>query len=241
MKEILKRLRAEFKDEVKFFGFTSREPQLNFVEREESLDRDKIQYYRDKLQKEGRPNELHGVLKGDIIWEERVKLNLEIYDCAEILYLREINRGFVPILSATSLLISSEAEEIILHRRSPDVSTYPNHLHTIGGGYLPNPNGDKTLKDTAVREIFEETNIKVEIDRDINVLVSQELSTGFIQFVYLGVDIPKRELEGISHSLEGEIERYKFKNIPALLDEPSWIPSGKSHLKAWLLNRIVTN
>ena len=84
--------------------------------------------------------------------------------------------------------------------------THPNCLHTFWGAYIPGGGVEpdrKGLGETGEREIFEETQFSVDIDQSLPILLSHEVTTGFIQLVFLGVNVQAEALEKAQGNWEG--------------------------------------
>ncbi len=246
----LDRLNAYFKSEVRLFSLSDTLPQLEVTgalalppELQQSAAR-----HRDILENMRRPNELHAILTAvgttpDCKNLPRL-LQVQTRDFAGICALRE-HRRKPAIVSACAVLVCAESREIILHRRSANAATAPGRLHTIGGAYLPpsgcNSSGNGSnagdsggLADTVLREIAEETGLHLQIPALPTILCSQELATGFLQFVFLGIPVPASQLVHLQGNWEGSIVRLGFDDMRKALADPGWVPSGKAHVLAWL-------
>ncbi|MES2103155.1 MAG: NUDIX hydrolase [Pseudomonadota bacterium] len=252
----LDRLNAHFKSEVRLFSFSDTLPQLEVTgalalppELQQSAAR-----HRDILKNMRRPNELHAILaepgttgaSGATPDYKNMppSLQFQTLDFAGICALREHGRK-PAIVSACAVLVCVESREIILHRRSANAATAPGRLHTIGGAYLPpsgcNSSGNGSnagdsggLADTVLREIAEETGLHLQMPALPTILCSQELATGFLQFVFLGIPVPASQLVHLRGSWEGSIVRLAFDDMRKALADPGWVPSGKAHVLAWL-------
>ncbi len=245
-KNCLDRLNAHFKTEVRLFSFSDTLPELEVTgalalppELPQSAAR-----HRDILENMRRPNELHAILTaaGTTPDYKNMPRSLQVktLDFAGICAMRE--HGHKPaIVSACAVLVCAENQEIILHRRSADAATAPGQLHTIGGAYLP-PSGSNSsnagdsggLADTVLREIAEETGLHLQMPALPTILCSQELATGFIQFVFLGIPVPASLSAHLRGNWEGSIVRLGFDDMRRALANPGWVPSGKAHVLAWL-------
>ena len=243
-KQDLEKLRLQindfFKEEVAIYCFNQHEPSIHIQGRYSLTEKQMAlaTVHKIKIAQMHRPNDPHAILVNDPIWKaDPVNLDVSTLDFSEVCALRE--EGIKPqILSAGAILLCKEREELILHHRK-DVTTYPHALHIIGGAYIPDGTGgcdpDRAgLFSTMSRECFEETQINIPI-RDIQAMVmAKELSTGFIQLVALGISVHPDEIDRVKGNWEGTIERVPFKDLPALLQDPNWVPSGKAHVLAWL-------
>lgn len=119
------------------------------------------------------------------------------------------------ILSASSLIIDPVQEKIVLHFRSHNSATFPNHLHTIGGAYWPSwegRDGDRgSIRNTAIREAFEEINAPIIIKKNTPLCLLYEVETNFLQFVYLGCAV--HESEYIKNNAEGRVKLVGFNEL----------------------------
>ena len=84
------------------------------------------------------------------------------------------------------------------------------------------------------REIFEESSLNVNFDPSPSIIVSEEISTGFIQIVFLGITIRKEDLLNIESNWEGVVRKFQFSELEELIKSDNVVPSGKAHLMAWL-------
>jgi len=232
-------LNDRFKDEVEIYCFNQLEPKVH-IKGKYSLTSEQMAsaaIYRQQLAASGRPNDPHALLTNDPLWKaDPVNLEVATVDFSEVCALRQ--EGLKPqIVSASGVLLCRENEDLILHRRG-DVATYPHALHIIGGAYMPDGVGvypDRAgLHSTAVREIHEETQAHVSVHDTPNMVMAKELSTGFIQLVLLGIPVHLKDVDKLSGNWEGQIERVPFKSLASVLKDPTWVPSGKAHVLAWL-------
>ncbi|MCB2262648.1 MAG: hypothetical protein LGR52_06880 [Candidatus Thiosymbion ectosymbiont of Robbea hypermnestra] len=190
------------------------------------------------LQSENRPNDPHAILACDPIWQsDPVVFHVNTLDYAGVLTLRE--EGIKPrIISSSAVFLCPELRKLIVQRRGK-VDTFPNKLHTIGGAYIPSVGSGvspdrKGLLRTLARELSEETQAFFPIDNVPPMMVSTEVSTGFIQLVLLGVSLSKRSVDDMEGNWEGSIEQIPFDQLPSVLSSRDWVPSGRAHILAWL-------
>ena len=87
---------------------------------------------------------------------------------------------------------------------------------------------------TVQREVHEESQISLSIDAPPHLMISKELTTGFIQLGFLGFNISSHTMDRLSGNWEGSPERVPFRHLPEVLSRQSWVPSGKAHILAWL-------
>ena len=82
--------------------------------------------------------------------------------------------------------------------------------------------------------MHEEIQMALPGDQFPPILVAKELATGFIQVVFLGFGVGPRTLDRIQANWEGEPLRIPFAQLPMLLQQQNWVPTGKAHILAWL-------
>lgn len=194
------------------------------------------------------PNDPHGVLMQAPVWTDTpVVFDLHTLDYADITTLRA--EGTLPhLVSAGAVVFCEEKGVLVLHRRASNSATYPGCLHIIGGGYMPPAHGREndgtSLLNTVRREAFEESRASL-VWRDLPPgLLAQEVDTGFVQYVLLGVNIPAADAERLEHSPEGTITLVPFGELLHRLQRPDspdpqtqstgWTPTGRAHVLAWL-------
>ncbi|MCB9663952.1 MAG: HAD-IA family hydrolase [Alphaproteobacteria bacterium] len=161
-----------------------------------------------------------------------------------------------PVLSAGAIVFCPEDRTLLLQRRGAHVDTYPSCHHLLGGNYEPHdgfsPRDDvqqPALRNTAIREIEEESGVRLTDTGTALVLTSTETTTGFRQLYYAGLAVTmaqKQELRAraashqVSYIGEGE---WDFVPLAWLVeqvrggrqDEPfRFVPSGAMLLLAWL-------
>ena len=194
---------------------------------------------KDQLLENGKPDDPHAIVSENHIYNRsNLSVSVGIMNFSEIMALRA--EGQKPnILSTCSVIVCSETQEILIHHRSHDSATFPNALHVIGGSIIPpgynttDPDRASTLS-SMQREIFEETQITVDVDDIPNIIFSEEIETGFIQVNFLGLRATKKSLARLSSNWEGDVKRVHFDNLPEILADGFWVPSGKAQILAWL-------
>lgn len=236
------RINNRFPDEVRVHRLVDKEPQVDIVGPLEftSEQQQAIAAYRTQLAESGRANDLHAILVDPVRFEgSPVRFHARTCDYAGVKLLRE-NDGRPLVLSANVVFVCRERRQIVLHRRSDKVDTYPNCLHTFGGSFIPDlPCGARkdgaSLKWTARREAGEEARIDFLSSVNVPMLLASELMTGFVQLVLLGVPVKPKDLDSaVSDRLEGVVQSFSFDELPDLLFAEEWCPSGKAHVLAWL-------
>jgi 8-oxo-dGTP pyrophosphatase MutT (NUDIX family) len=159
---------------------------------------------------------------------------------SEVMALR--SKGEKPaFLAASAIPVDYNRRKLVLHRRGEDVKTYPGALHTVGGAFVPSD--DATLFETLHREALEEACVSIDDfatgpdgDIECRLIFSEELSTGSVQVCYLHHSFQRAVGAGVPpmDRLEGQPVFLSFDELPGLLAEPGWVPSGRMHLLAWL-------
>jgi hypothetical protein len=166
-------------------------------------------------------------------------LRYEVTDYATVSALRHI-RYRPAVLSGGALVCCSENQELFLHLRSSYVETYPRCWHVFGGNFIPSSvhtDDDESLTETSRREIFEEMRLCIDPWAGVcPAVIAEETSTGFVQFLHVGVDIPKAEASRVKDSPEGRVHRIRFADLKTFLldNKQRWVPSGKMHVLGWL-------
>lgn len=115
-----------------------------------------------------------------------------------------------PIISANAIIFCPETMRVLVHIRGPKVATYKNAIHFIGGNYEPSVGTERfddadvesPLRGTALREIKEETGIQIKEPPDAFVIISEEVSSGFVQFTYAGISVSSTTVK-LDPSAEG--------------------------------------
>ncbi|PKO45904.1 MAG: hypothetical protein CVU29_08055 [Betaproteobacteria bacterium HGW-Betaproteobacteria-22] len=185
-------------------------------------------------------NEMHGLV---LDWDgvETTELNVQTADFAHVQAMRELGER-PQILSAGAVLVCPEKRCILVHKRSESSATYPSRLHILGGGYKPpvmykkidNPGDRSSLEFTMIREVFEESGLILRRYHE-PIAVAQELDTGFIQYVYLGVRVTSQQYEQLEANTEGRLLPVGFDElVNKLKNNDIWVPTGRAHILMWL-------
>jgi hypothetical protein len=181
-------------------------------------------------------------------------------DFSIVLALRKLSKEKKNILlplqvSACAVIYCEERQSLLLHQRSHNSHTYPGCFHTFGGSYIVpekywkhhkkitpvkiREDNDEILN-TILREIYEETNIVIlpkEIESSKKVII-QELDTGYVQYVILGINISSEKIDDQlkkTNPKEGDVVLIPFNRIQNYIENPSsWVPTGLSHILLWL-------
>ena len=141
-------------------------------------------------------------------------------------------------ISASAVIVCREEQVILLHERGKTVETFAEHIHTLGGAYIPPGAGvdpDRlSLRSAGMREVREESQVALSGDMFPPMMMAKELHTGFIQLVFLGFGVRPAALAQLEGNWEGTPLRIPFAELPAALQAPNWVPTGKAHILAWL-------
>lgn len=146
------------------------------------------------------------------------------------------------VISAGALVICPKERSLVLHLRSATSVPYPNALHILGGAFKPprqfkdidEPGDRMSLEFTMLREVFEESGLIVR-RYDEPVCVAEELDTGFIQYVYLGVRITAAQFSQLAQNPEGDLVKMSYDDLKMRLSDPEgWVPTGRAQVLMWL-------
>ncbi|GMV39811.1 MAG: hypothetical protein AMXMBFR64_15270 [Myxococcales bacterium] len=179
-------------------------------------------------------NDMHALLDGaPALDAEPVSLFYETLDFATVQALRE--SGVRPrLLSASAVVLHPSEPALLLHERSLESATYPRAFHTMGGAFQPETgrrSGDRSLEDTILRELHEESRLWP-VREAWPVVMTEEIPTGFVQYVALGV---RATTCTPVENWEGKGRWIPFDALePWLLRAKKWVPSGKLHVLLWL-------
>lgn len=164
---------------------------------------------------------------------------------AEVCARREL-RERITILSGNALVVCEELESLVLHERSGFNFDHSRTLHSFGGAFIPPRYGRTTcdingLKDTAVRETWEEAHLQLDHINQAPIAVIEESVIGFLQIVHVGVPTAKKAvLDAIKcvqrrPNSEGRPVLIRFDELPCQLSmQERWAPSGWVHIMLWL-------
>lgn len=227
---------------VHIFGAYHREPSVEVIGRV-TLTREQEAY---AAALNPKVNDPHAMLAEEPDWSSgNLVLKVLALDYKEVKALTETGQPkdkTLRLVSANALVVCAERRKIILHRRAKNSRTYPDCLHTVGGGYMPpliggGKDDQHSLKETAIREVEEETRAHLTLESLPTLLGLQELKTGFVQFAFLGVEVSGTQLDklpGNPNPDEGRPEQVSFDELPTKLRDPKWVPTGKAAVLAWL-------
>lgn len=208
------------------------------------------------LAEEGRPNDAHGLVVNQPLYSaDPVLFEVQPLDFAHVSVLRGPDPKApkpLPLLSANVLIVCPEEKVLLLNKRSMEVATYKGALHTFGGAFAPPyrgaPHDKRSLRWTAMREVFEESNVILSWETT-PVLYLEETLTGFIQAIYLGVQVTSAMLHKLEVSWEGIATRIPFDRLHQELlkferpleqgespeePRPYWVPTAKAGILGWL-------
>lgn len=148
------------------------------------------------------------------------------------------------VLSAGAIVFCPADRTVLLQHRSGEVATYPHAIHILGGNYEPQRALHKyddidadPLRFCALREVREESGLSGLETRRAAVLVSEELTTGFVQFVYAALAVRQADCGSVLNSPEGGVRWVGLTELERLLADAhslQVVPSGAALLLAWL-------
>jgi len=177
------------------------------------------------------------VLLDDPSWDDNpFVLHYNGLKYSEILALRELDYR-VRIISSSCLMFCEELDTVILHQRSKDSHVSPNALSTFGGALVPTSyNGSdfdaNGFESCIKREVREETNItisKKDLSNTPFVLID-ESENYYIQGCYLGIPVPKEQIDRMESNHEGDILTLPFDELEEKLTNlKDWTTSGWCH------------
>jgi hypothetical protein len=231
------------KETVHIFGLYSQVPGIECTGRFVLTEQEKRVQPKD--------NDPHAVLVVDPDWSQPTLhfevQSLEYHEVEALRHMTEKDRGGIHqcrtlrVVSATAVILCRERKQLILHFRAKESSTYPSCYHTIGGGYMPPGIGSKddldSLENTLAREVEEEVRAKLTFDKKPQLLIMEELQTGFIQVAFLGVNISAEQADRLPRNprpIEGKPVNIDFHDLPDFLRKPDLVPTGKAAVLAWL-------
>lgn len=201
---------------------------------------------RRKHARKNKPNDRHAILvtKSPAWTDREVSLEFHATDFAGLDALRECPTSrytkHPPALSANILAVCNATREVLIHLRDKECTTYPKHLHTIGGAYSPPVKDGKdydrySLITAGEREFFEETAVSVcVVDHPWHMALCQEQETGFIQLMISGISISMDAYDRCRSNWEGHVKRVSFDDLGNVLRTGKWVPTGKAHVLTWL-------
>ena len=243
------RLNHFFENDVRIYTSTENTPIIH-NEGKYTLPKEQAERAAE-IAKNLRENELQSILTQIPDWNSKtIQFRVRTIKYADLLALREIQ--LPNVLSANVLLICRKNREIILQRRGsqPYVKTYWDCLGTFGGGYDPREHKDAdSLLLTAIREVWEEARLPWAPPHP-HLIIAEELTTGYIQIAYLGVNISTEARELIRPRIvEGTPVYFSYDELAENLKLPvekshnfrldgnsgqGWVPTSKAHILAWL-------
>ena len=199
-----------------------------------------VQVEAESIRKDLARNQMHAIIDSSASNLRSDPMHLVCRNCdyAAIRAMRN-NGGKPKVVSAGAVVTCSERGQVLLHQRSREnVDTMKGRLHILGGAYMDktagmgNDAGD--LSFTAAREMFEEAGVFNEPPAKWPALVSWETPTGFFQVIYLGLDVPDRQVQRHHGYPEGTVLPVDFADLEGLLIDGKWVDSGRAAILAWL-------
>lgn len=166
-------------------------------------------------------NKTHGFASGDA-FKRGDRSDIDYISTTYAMVLAARATGHTPpIISANALVFCASTQRLLLMVRSDQVSTYPGALHFLGGNFEPRSgtesfdeaDQESPLRRTALREIEEESGIKITPPKQGWVIVGEEHTTGFVQFTYAALYISEHEMNNRDSSLEGNVISVSFSEL----------------------------
>lgn len=148
-----------------------------------------------------------------------------------------------PVVGAGAVVCCAETQEIVLFRRALNLSTHPGYLHVFGGCLIPRNTGAwdaQGLPDTVWREVIvEELGLgklikREDFDFPSRFFCCKEISLGYINFYWLGVNIKRNIVLAGEGSPEGEPLLYSLSELPKLIAREKIVPVGLHAILYWL-------
>lgn len=236
----VERINSHFQGEVEIYCQNAYEPQIEIAGAYPLTEHQKniAVTERRRLKSMNRPNDLHAVLVDQPEWRcDPPQLRAQVLDFGAVCALRKEDLR-PPIFSSSAVIVCRKAKVLLLHERGKNIDTFPEYIHTLGGAYIPPGVGvdsDRSgLRSTVEREVHEEAQITLSGDDFPPMMMAREIRTGFIQLVFLGFGVKPTTLTRLEGNWEGKPLRIPFAQLPALLQAPKWVPTGKAHVLAWL-------
>lgn len=238
--EWIEKINNKFKRGFEVYGLLPAVPDVE-IQKKYELQHDFIadlEICTQKLNAIGGQNEPHAIVIGDprkILSTGRV--NVATLDYVTVMVLRGRKRK-PALLSTCAVLFCEESREMIFQKRSMEVATMKGRFHTIGGAYRPSldkpEEADTDLFDTNIREVFEESKIKIGKHSLPKMILSREIPTGFIQIVFLGFNLVSNAVDEMKENWEGKLVKVPYDSLEEYLLKPNWVESGKGQVLAWL-------
>lgn len=246
------RLHHQFFDQLELIAFLKIEPIIEIIGKAILSEQQQHQAneFARQLHQSGKPDDPHvivvsGLNESTHTTSSTSSLTLQVKEILFSALCALRTEGQRPaVLSASAVLICEDTQEIILQRRAASVATHPNCLHIIGGAFHPEldrRNGQASLLATIQREVKEETGITIPLQQRQQagteshpLSLVKEKTTGFVQCAAIGITISAQAVEQLQENWEGNLLRVGLKELPDLLKDPSWVPSGKAHVMTWL-------
>ncbi|HEX7243801.1 MAG TPA: NUDIX domain-containing protein [Longimicrobiaceae bacterium] len=226
--------------DIRIHGVVTAEPQIRLLGRVDLSGEEAAEAA--AIRAELEINDPHAMLvEPPQVHLDPVQLRARTLDYAELEALRRRDRHG-PVVTAGAVVVCPEKRVVVLHHRSRDSRTFPDHLHVIGGSYQP-PVRDKgvddhlSLRSAAQREVQEEIGAVITLDNNPPMLLAEERSERFFQCIVLGAQISASQLSRLRQNWEAEgLVQVPYDQLQKLLVSPPvpWVPTGKGHVLAWL-------
>ena len=137
---------------------------------------------------------------------------------------------------AGAVLVCPDKACLYIHRRSLDVKTEPGKLHGFLGGFIVDYQNisDKTLLNTCLRELHEESSAQPNLAS--RVVVVENLEIGWIDVMFMAGVISPSNAGRLKGSKEGGVVALPFDELEQQLAKNSdaWVSNGIAHHLIWL-------
>lgn len=235
------RINALFGERTMFLRPLAREPRLvdegPFVADPALAPR--IAFWRDWLSRDGRYNEMQGILSGAVTTtaDGATSIPYRRLDYATARAIREAGQA-PPILSVGTIGVCLERRALYVHLRESGAPSNAGLLHSFSGGYRVDE-GEGIIAE-GLREFAEETSLgRVTIDPALpppRLALFRDNDYGAFETCLLGVVLSPAEVTRIAPTVEGRAHEIGFDALPgSLLDgDDGWTEGGRLEMLTWL-------
>ncbi len=199
----------------------------------------RIAFWRDWLSRDGRYNEMQGILSGEVVTTADGVANIPYrrLDYATARAIREAG-GAPPILSVGTIGVCLERKSVFVHLRESGAPSNAGLLHSFSGGYRVDE-GEGLIAE-GLREFAEETSLgRIVIDPALpppRLALFRDNDYGAFETCLLGVALTPAEVARIAPTAEGRAYEIGFDALPgSLLDgDDGWTEGGRLEMLTWL-------
>ena len=200
-----------------------------------------IRSLRDILSQPNRFNELQALVVGEPnINAEPVQIRYQLLDYATARVMRECDQA-EQIVSTSVLPVCPAKNQIVLHKRSLSTELLPGKLHTFSGAWQPpnsrsNETRETEILQSALRELYEETGVKMAATRGTGSALFRDLKWGATEYCLLGIEVSEMQCGAMSDTEEGEIVFVHFDDLYQSLEDTKglWTDGGRAEVLTWL-------